>query len=303
MKRMQWLVVFMAVLALCAWGCGDKEETAANTAADGTETAEGGEATGPKLDINIATLEEIDALDGVKPAVAAAIIKFREEHNGFTSVEQLNDVKGVGDVLMAKLRPLVMCGATIAPATGGSEGGEEEAAVEGEAAAGAEEASADGKPSINSATAAQIKAAGGRMALATAEAIIEAREAAGGKFTSWEQIDEVDKVGPSTLEKLQAAFSLAGASSGSSTTSSTATSSSSSSASTGSSTSGGKVNLNTATVEQLDALPRVSPSVAQAIVDARNALPGKKFRTWDQVDAVAGVGPSLFEKLKTICTL
>lgn len=59
------------------------------------------------VDLNVATEAELDALPGVGPAIAAAIVAFREENGGFASVDDLLDVRGIGDAKMAELRPLV----------------------------------------------------------------------------------------------------------------------------------------------------------------------------------------------------
>ena len=53
------------------------------------------------------TLEELDALPGIGPATAAAIIEHRERIGGFTSVDQLLDVRGIGEAKLEQLRPLV----------------------------------------------------------------------------------------------------------------------------------------------------------------------------------------------------
>lgn len=58
---------------------------------------------------------------------------------------------------------------------------------------------------------------------------------------------------------------------------------------------GGKVNLNTAGVEELGTLPRVGPVLAQRIVDWRREH--GKFRTVEELDAVDGVGPKLLAAL------
>ena len=63
----------------------------------------------------------------------------------------------------------------------------------------------------------------------------------------------------------------------------------------GPSTSAGKVNLNTAGVEQLATLPRVGPVLAQRIVDWR-AEHGN-FRRVEELDAVDGVGPKMLAAL------
>jgi competence protein ComEA len=63
-------------------------------------------ATGP-VSLNSATLEQLDSLPGVGPAIAQDIIAYREAQGPFTSVEQLTDVPGIGPAKLEKLRPLV----------------------------------------------------------------------------------------------------------------------------------------------------------------------------------------------------
>jgi competence protein ComEA len=67
--------------------------------------APGGEpAEGVPLDLNTATPEQLDELDGIGPGMAAAIIEYREEHDGFGSVEELGEVPGIGEKRLAALR-------------------------------------------------------------------------------------------------------------------------------------------------------------------------------------------------------
>lgn len=54
-----------------------------------------------------ATLEELDALDGVGPTLAARIVAWRQQHGGFSSVDQLLDVPGIGEGRLEALRPHV----------------------------------------------------------------------------------------------------------------------------------------------------------------------------------------------------
>lgn len=58
---------------------------------------------------------------------------------------------------------------------------------------------------------------------------------------------------------------------------------------------GGKVDLNTASVEELGTLPRVGPVLAQRIVDWRKQH--GRFKTVQELDAVDGVGPKMLEAL------
>lgn len=59
------------------------------------------------LDLNSATAEQLDALPGVGPVTAAAILGWRQANGRFTSVDQLGEVDGIGPARLEKLRPLV----------------------------------------------------------------------------------------------------------------------------------------------------------------------------------------------------
>jgi competence protein ComEA len=69
-------------------------------------SASGATPAGP-LDLNTATLEQLDALPGVGPATAQAIIDERDRRGGFTSVDDLLDVRGIGPAKLEQLRDLV----------------------------------------------------------------------------------------------------------------------------------------------------------------------------------------------------
>ncbi|WP_051620514.1 ComEA family DNA-binding protein [Paenibacillus sp. UNC451MF] len=61
-----------------------------------------------KLNINKATEKELDALPGIGESKAKAIVAYREKLGGrFKSVDQLLDVKGIGDKLLAKMKPYI----------------------------------------------------------------------------------------------------------------------------------------------------------------------------------------------------
>jgi competence protein ComEA len=63
-----------------------------------------------KLDLNAASAEELDALPGIGPAKAQAIIEDRQANGPYESVEQLTRVKGIGAKLLEKLKPHVRAG-------------------------------------------------------------------------------------------------------------------------------------------------------------------------------------------------
>ncbi|MFG2492257.1 helix-hairpin-helix domain-containing protein [Streptomyces caniferus] len=66
----------------------------------------GGGPAGP-VSLSTATEQQLDSLPGVGPVLARHIIEFRTQHGGFTSVDQLRQVTGIGDRRFADLRPLV----------------------------------------------------------------------------------------------------------------------------------------------------------------------------------------------------
>ena len=62
------------------------------------------------IDLNAATAEQLDALPGVGPATAAAIVSHRETHGQFKRAEDLLDVRGIGEAKFDALRTLVTVG-------------------------------------------------------------------------------------------------------------------------------------------------------------------------------------------------
>lgn len=67
----------------------------------------GGGGAGGLVDLNRATAADLDALPGVGPVLAARILEHRDRVGGFTRVDELADVKGIGDATFAELAPLV----------------------------------------------------------------------------------------------------------------------------------------------------------------------------------------------------
>ena len=66
-----------------------------------------GSSTSLIVDLNTATAEQLDALPGVGPTTAAAIVAYRDQHGPFESVDELADVTGIGPAKLAQIRPHV----------------------------------------------------------------------------------------------------------------------------------------------------------------------------------------------------
>lgn len=78
---------------------------ASGTGAAGGSGSPGG--SGAPVSLNSADAAALDALPGVGPVLAQRIIDWRTEHGRFSSVDELGEVSGIGDKLMAQLRPKV----------------------------------------------------------------------------------------------------------------------------------------------------------------------------------------------------
>jgi competence protein ComEA len=62
---------------------------------------------GGLVDLNTADAAALDSLPGVGPVIAQRILDWRTEHGRFTSVDELGEVSGIGDKLMAQIAPKV----------------------------------------------------------------------------------------------------------------------------------------------------------------------------------------------------
>lgn len=88
----------LVVVGMPAAGPGDP---AAGTGASA------GTGEGTPIDLNAATLADLDTLPGVGPVLAQRILDWRTENGRFASVDQLGDVPGIGESRLAQLRELV----------------------------------------------------------------------------------------------------------------------------------------------------------------------------------------------------
>lgn len=68
--------------------------------------ASAGSATAPTgpVHLNVATLEQLDALPGVGPVTAQKILDYREKHGAFSSLEELDAIPGIGSARIEQLR-------------------------------------------------------------------------------------------------------------------------------------------------------------------------------------------------------
>ena len=62
------------------------------------------------ININTATQSELETLTGIGPAMAIRIIEYREEHGDFRQIEDLLNVKGIGEATLNKFRDHITVG-------------------------------------------------------------------------------------------------------------------------------------------------------------------------------------------------
>jgi competence protein ComEA len=62
---------------------------------------------GSPIDLNTASIAQLDTLPGIGPTTAQAIVNYRSEHGRFSSVDELLNVRGIGPAKLEELRALV----------------------------------------------------------------------------------------------------------------------------------------------------------------------------------------------------
>lgn len=87
-------------------GGGALSGAAAVPGGNGAAT-QGGPASGDLVDLNTATVEQLQTIDGVGPVMAERIFTWRQEHGRFTSVDELQEIDGIGPKKFAKLKDRV----------------------------------------------------------------------------------------------------------------------------------------------------------------------------------------------------
>jgi competence protein ComEA len=254
----------------------------AQTAPQKTTAKEKAAATAT-IDLNKATAEELEELPGVGPATSKKIIAGRP----YSKVDDLAKA-GIPAKAIASIRSKVH----VAQAAGTK--------TKAKTAATTEPKAKSEKVNLNTADAAELEDLPG-IGPAHAKAIIEARP-----FKSVDDLDRVKGLGKARIDALKDLVTItAPAAAKTTTTKTTAKTPSKTPSKTADATTkdmpklkpGQKVNLNTASKEELDALPGIGAVLSERIIEAR------PFKTIEDVMKVKGIKEGEFSKIKDMITV
>jgi competence protein ComEA len=242
------------------------------------KTTQRGDAHTDKVDINKADQATLETLPGVGAQTARAIIAARP----FASTSDLERVPGIGPEKMKDLRGKIRASAPSKAAANDRRG--------------------SGKVDLNTADVETLEALPG-VGPVTARSIVAARP-----FASVNDLERVQGIGPAKMKELksQVTVSKLPASAGTRAQSDRSVSQrdgtpagapTGRTSTTVSTSSTQRVNLNTATKEELEALPEIGPVKAQAIIDAR------PFSSPQDVMRVKGIKEATYEEIKDKITV
>ncbi len=256
------------------------------------------------ININTANTADLQGLTMIGPVRAQSIVDYRQRNGAFQSVEDLINVSGIGPKTMDRLRSSITIGQGVAEQTAQGDsikvpptGVEVVQQVAESVDKTVAEAGRDSLININTATATQLEELSG-IGPVKAGNIIQWRDFHGG-FQSVDDLIQVSGIGPKTLERMRPDVSVGKMSSLQSSprmanpqtqTLRSATTAQSPVAPARTQ----KININTATAEELQELSGIGPVKARSIVQWRSRH--GYFRNVRDFTKVSAIGPKTLEK-------
>lgn len=106
---MRALLLTLALLAVAALPttASPQQATSAKSTARSTKAS----LPSSPINLNTATEAQLEALPGIGPKAAQRILEFRQKNGGFKKLEDLMNVKGIGEKNFLKLKPYITLGA------------------------------------------------------------------------------------------------------------------------------------------------------------------------------------------------
>ena len=103
---MRAMVMLLAVLAMAALPAAAQSQKAAGGSTRASAAKSSAAPTSP-ININTATQAQFESLPGIGPKVAQRIVEYRQKNGQFKKVEDLMNVKGIGEKSFMKLKPML----------------------------------------------------------------------------------------------------------------------------------------------------------------------------------------------------
>jgi competence protein ComEA len=104
MHRFAFVVSLLVLLAAAGAGAAQEKPATAKAAAKPAATA------AAPVNLNTATVAQLETLPGIGARTAQAIVDHREKNGSFKKIEELMNIKGIGEKSFLKLKPMVTVG-------------------------------------------------------------------------------------------------------------------------------------------------------------------------------------------------
>lgn len=223
------------------------------------------------INLNTATSRQLQTLSGIGEAKAAAIIEYRETHGGFSDISELLNVDGIGEQIYENIGSYVTVG-DVTQQTVSSDTSEQPPKVS--------------VVNINTASLEELQTLPG-IGAAKAMAIVQYRSVFGG-FSDISEVKNVNGIGESVFEDIRDLITTGGYSVPSAPDTSDTTGDI-------------MININTATAEELRALPGIGEAKSKAIIQYRDIY--GEFSDIEEIKNVSGIGEKLFEGIRDHITV
>lgn len=242
----------------------------------------------PIVNINTASLEELQKLPGIGSAKAMAIVQYRSVFGEFYDISEIKNVNGIGESVFEEIRDYITVGA-VSPRL--VEADPPEADIP--------DTSEDIFVDLNTATLSELCKIPG-IGSAKARAIIEYREE-NGWFYDIGEIKNVSGIGEKLFESIEEYIYVEQRERPSSVQNPEPEASKSENPSPNEPSASYPVNLNTATLEEFCTLPGINEAKAEAILQYRSNHGG--FSDIREIRNVKGIGDNTFTKLRYLITV